>query len=301
MEAFKLTDGVKGKHSKHYSITYEDARDKVARYLIDEQKTNGNSMLRVSLYLNNAKYGDLHIFVIDFDETDENSTFFKAACALADKVTRSKSGGYHMFYGVNKEVATPLFDGINLLASKSAASWVSRTAAWTTDGRNKVDMFCDALRLIYEFEEWDNSKGLTDKTMPLFELIGDNFKLDKPNEYDESSDASCGDFELVGMKKAALLERMNTAQKKIFALLEQMSSDCDGKEWKRTGFNIRYVFASDFMDELGGAVWLWWSKRGGNKFDATQCARTWAWISRQSKVTLNNTEWAEILDEGIWR
>ena len=48
-------------------------------------------------------FGNLHIFVIDFDKIDgtveTESVFFKEAKELADKVTRSQGGGYHMFYG----------------------------------------------------------------------------------------------------------------------------------------------------------------------------------------------------------
>ena len=295
-EAYRLSGGVNGKDSRLYALSYEDASRKANEYHSNNNDSGGDS-LRVSLYLNNAMFGDLHIFVIDFDETDENSDFFMAAYALANKVTRSKSGGYHMFYGVNKEAAHPLFDSINLLASKSAASWVNCKRAWTNDGSNRVDMFCDATQLIYEFEKWDNSIGLTDQTQPLYELIRDNFTLTRPNEYDDFSDASGGDVELEGMTKSALLERMDDTQKKIFTLLEQISSDCDGKQWKHIGFNIRYVFPSDFMDDLGGSVWLWWSKRGGDKFNAAQCARTWAWISRQNNVALNIPEWKTIIED----
>ena len=74
-----------------------------------------------------------------------------------------------MFYGVNKEAATPLFDSVNLLASKSAKSYVCKTGAVTSDGKNKVDMFCDAYHFIYEWEPWDNTADLTDKTQALFE------------------------------------------------------------------------------------------------------------------------------------
>lgn len=181
LEAYKLRGGASGKNSILYALSYEEANRKHREYLSGVVENGGDS-LRVSLYLNNAMFGNLHIFVIDFDETDENSSFFRAAYALADKVTRSKSGGYHMFYGVNKQAAHPLFDSINLLASQSAAAWVSRCRAWTNDRSNKVDIFCDATRLIYEFEEWDNSKGLTDKTQPLYELIRDNFELTRVTE-----------------------------------------------------------------------------------------------------------------------
>ena len=43
----------------------------------------------------------------------------------------------------------------------------------TLDGANKVDFFCDARNFIYEWEEWNNSAGLTDKTQQLYTLIKD--------------------------------------------------------------------------------------------------------------------------------
>ena len=44
-------------------------------------------------------------------------------------------------------------------------------------------MFCDALHFIYEWEPWDNSAGLTDKTQELYELIGKNFCIDSPDGF----------------------------------------------------------------------------------------------------------------------
>jgi len=129
-------------------------------------------------------FGNLHIFVIDFDKIDgtveTESVFFKEAKELADKVTRSQGGGYHMFYGVDKEKAEPLFDSINLLASENAASFVCKTGAVTRDGANKVDLFCDTGHFIYEWEPWDNTIGLTDKTRELYQLIKENFDLSRP-------------------------------------------------------------------------------------------------------------------------
>lgn len=49
-------------------------------------------------------------------------------------------------------------------------------------GINKVDFFCDARHFIYEWEPWDNSVGLTDKTQQLYTLIKDNFSLTRPLE-----------------------------------------------------------------------------------------------------------------------
>lgn len=122
--------------------------------------------------------------MIDFDkidgEIDTGSSFFQVAHQLADKVTRSQGGGYHMFYGIDKTTATPLFDSINLLTADGTQSFVCKTGNITTDGKNKVDMFCDARHFIYEWEPWDNTVGLTDKTQVLYELIKENFELKRP-------------------------------------------------------------------------------------------------------------------------
>lgn len=173
----RLWGGVDGELSGYYAMTYEIASQKFHAYLDSHAGGSADESLRISLYLGGAMYGDLHIFVIDFDRYDTESSFFRRAIDLADKVTRSQGGGYHMFYGINKQIATPLFDNINLLASEKARSYVFATGKVTLDGTNKVDFFCDARQLIYEWEEWDNEKGLTDKTQALYELIRDNFSL----------------------------------------------------------------------------------------------------------------------------
>lgn len=172
-----LWGGTDGKLSGHYAMTYERASQKFHAYLDSHTGGAADESLRISLYLGHAMYGNLHIFVIDFDRFDTESSFFRQAMDLADKVTRSQGGGYHMFYGIYKPTATPLFDSINLLASEKARSYVCATGKETLDGTNKVDLFCDAWQFIYEWEEWDNEKGLTDKTLPLYELIRDNFSL----------------------------------------------------------------------------------------------------------------------------
>lgn len=178
----KLWGGKNGTLRRFYEMSYEQASRTLNAYLNGSKRVKGDESLRVSLYLDNAMYGNLHIFVIDFDRFDENSGFFQSAKNLADKVTRSQGGGYHMFYGVNKEAATPLFDSINLLASGNASSYICHTGAVTLDGANKVDLFCDARHFIYEWEEWDNAAGLTDRTQSLFELLRDNFTLKRPME-----------------------------------------------------------------------------------------------------------------------
>lgn len=174
---YTLYGGKDGPLCGFYMLSYEQASHMINSYLHNWSPIDKDDSLRISLYLDNAMYGNLHIFVIDFDRFDTESDFFKRAKDLADKITRSQGGGYHMFYGINKEKAQPLFDSINLLASSKAKSYVCATGKETLDGTNKVDFFCDARQFIYEWEEWDNEKGLTDKTLPLYELIRDNFSL----------------------------------------------------------------------------------------------------------------------------
>lgn len=173
----KLRGGKGGTLHRFYEMSYGQASRTLNAYLNGSKRVKGDESLRVSLYLDNAMCGNLHIFVIDFDRFDENSGFFRSAKSLADKVTRSQGGGYHMFYGIDKDVATPLFDSINLLASGNASSYICHTGAVTLDGANKVDLFCDARHFIYEWEEWDNTAGLTDRTQSLFELLRDNFSV----------------------------------------------------------------------------------------------------------------------------
>lgn len=111
----KLWGGKAGPLCGLYALTYEQARRTLNTYLKGGKRVKGDESLRVSLYLDNAMYGNLHIFVIDFDNFDEQSDFFQSAKNLADKVTRSQGGGFHMFYGIDKNAATQLFDGINLI------------------------------------------------------------------------------------------------------------------------------------------------------------------------------------------
>ena len=123
----KLWGGKGGALSRYYALSYDRAKNILERYLNGSKRVRGDESLRVSLYLDNAMFGDLHIFVIDFDRFDENSGFFQSAKNLANKVTRSQGGGWHMYYGINKETAAPLFDSINLLASRAAKSFVRST------------------------------------------------------------------------------------------------------------------------------------------------------------------------------
>lgn len=295
----KLYGGKDGDLRKYYELSFEEASQTLQTYFQGDKRTSGDESLRVSLYLDNAKCGDLHIFVIDFDkvngEVDTQSVFFKEAQSLADKVTRSQGGGYHMFYGVDKEKATPLFDSINLLTAKGTPSFVCNTGNLTTDGKNKVDMFCDALHFIYEWEPWDNTLCLTDKTQELYELIKANFNLKRP------MDGGGGKCQNTGAKKFAMLpeeneeglrQEMNAKQQEIFDDLKTKSSDCSREEWFRIGIDIYHVFG----EELGSKVFRWWSAPG-HSFNLQGCSKTWANIcDRGPRTELDNLYWVEIIE-----
>ena len=296
-EPAKLRGGKAGPLCGLYALTYEQARRTLNAYLNGGKRVKGDESLRVSLYLDNAMYGNLHIFVIDFDSFDEQSGFFQSAKNLADKVTRSQGGGYHMFYGIDKNAATPLFDSINLLASDSAKSYVRNLGAVTLDGTNKVDLFCDARHFIYEWEEWDNTAGLTDKTQSLYELIRDNFSMKRPMDvggHGTRSRAGSNRAVLLDeMDELDLLPRMSDVQKEVFADLKTISSDCTRGEWFSIGLNIWHVFG----DNLGGDVFRFWSEPG-HSFNPQGCSVTWDNIGERGPETkLCNRQWEAILHE----
>lgn len=295
----KLWGGKAGPLRGLYALTYEQARRTLNTYLNGTKRVKGDESLRVSLYLDNAMYDDLHVFVIDFDSFDENSGFFQRAKSLADKVTRSQGGGYHMFYGIDKNTATPLFDSINLLASSHAQGYICNTGAVTLDNANKVDFFCDVRHLMYEWEEWDNAAGLTDRTQGLYELIRDNFTLKRPMDVGQrgtrrraadSRGAVLGEWD-----EQDLLPRMNAAQKEVFADLKTISSDCTRGEWFSIGLNIWHVFG----DDLGGDVFRFWSEPG-HSFNPQGCSVTWDNICERGPETkLCNRQWEAILHEAV--
>ena len=295
----KLWGGKAGPLRGLYALTYEQARRTLSTYLNGTKRVKGDESLRVSLYLDNAMYGNLHIFVIDFDSFDENSGFFQSAKKLADKVTRSQGGGYHMFYGIDKDTATPLFDSINLLTSDGTSSFVRSLGNVALDGVNKVDFLCDALHFIYEWEEWDNSAGLTDRTQSLFELLRDNFVLKRPmggGQHGTRRKAADSRAVVLDEKdELELLPRMNDAQREIFDDLKTLSPDCTREEWFSIGLNIWHVFG----DELGGDVFHFWSEPG-HSYVPQGCAVTWEnIIARGPNTRLNNRGWDAILHENV--
>ena len=298
----KLFGGKNGNLYKKYELSYEDANRAMQTYLHSKNRGRGAESLRVSLYLDNAKCGDLHLFVIDFDKVDgkvdTQSAFFQGAKSLADRVTRSQGGGYHMFYGVDKKAAAPLFDSINLLTAEGTESFVCKTGCVTTDGCNKVDMFCDALHFIYEWEAWDNSLELTDKTQPLYKLIKAHFQLKRPMDGNSGKRQSTGRNAplLDNVSEESLRQEMTDKQQKVFDDLKTQSSDCSREQWFSIGIDIFHVFGA----ELGGKVFRWWSALG-HSFQPQGCARTWENIcSRGPKTELKNSIWMELIAESAF-
>ena len=68
-----------GDKRKYYELSYEEARTEYYRFRSSENWEKSSKALRISLWLDNAMFGNLHIFVIDFDEFDVESHFFKEA------------------------------------------------------------------------------------------------------------------------------------------------------------------------------------------------------------------------------
>lgn len=285
-----------GKYRKYYELSYEEARTEYYRFWSSENWETSSKDLRIGLWLDNAMFGNLHIFVIDFDDFDEESRFFKEAHRLANKVTRSKSGGYHMFYGVDKGKAEPLFDSINLLASENAASFVSKTGSITRDGTNKVDLFCDTGHFIYEWEPWDNTIGLTDKTQELYQLIKENFDLSRPMSRGKrkrtSGKGNISYSVLKELSKEELMRQMSVKQREVFADLEKTKSpNWKKNRWLSVGIDIFHVFGAD----LGGKIFLYWSKPG-KTFRPRDCADEWDYICEIGPDSkLWDSHWADIM------
>ncbi len=291
----RLYGSTSGDKRKDYELSYEEARTEYYRFWSSENWETSGKDLRISLWLDNAMFGNLHIFVIDFDDFDEESQFFKEAHHLADKVTRSQGGGYHMFYGVDRKKAEPLFDSINLLTSENAASFVCKYAAFSLDKANKVDMFCDTGHFIYEWEEWNNTIGLTDKTQELYQLIKENFDLSRPMSSGKGKRTSGKGGKSYAMleelPEEELLQQMSAEQREVFTDLKTKSSDCSSSQWFSIGIDIYHVFGA----ELGGKVFFLWSKPG-HSFQPQGCSLTWSNIcDRGPDTELVNGRWADIM------
>ena len=279
------------KNLKYRQLTYENARNTLHDIIKLKGHKKGYDTLRVSIWLENAKWGNLSLFCIDFDKYNEQSAFFKTAYSLADKVTRSQSGGYHMWYGIDRQKAEPLFKQINLTTREGTKSFV-RSIGNETDG-NKVDLFCESGNLIHEFEQWDNNTGLTDKTTALFELLNNHFTFkERANvtDIDYWKNAENKSIAIEGLPHDVLIEQMTKEQWIIFEDLKTISPNCTQREWYRTGVDIKHIFG----EELGGSVFLYWSK-AGLTFQEQSLANTWNDICNRNN-SLWNSKWADIID-----
>lgn len=282
-----------------YHLSYDEA----AKYASKTDTT-------VSFWLDNAQYNGLHIFVVDVDNFKENgknlpidteAPAFKALERAADIVTRSKSGGYHFYFGVYKERATPLFDSIGLLTAKDKQSLVCKTGNISTDGRIKVDLFCDVGHLMRE-TEWDCSKPLTDKTEWIYKILAEHFVIKRTSNsgvfIGEWDNAEYNGTEIQGCSYEYLMEHMTCEQRLCFYDLIDIDADCNSATWKSIGFDIHCAFGGGENDELAGEVWLWWSKRGKEKYNPQSCIRTWNWIERKALTDgaqINNLLWRSLL------
>ena len=329
-EKLKLANkkGDKKDWYSHYHMTFEEA-DRIAsmcRYYDEKLET-----LMPSFYLENAKYNDLFVFVIDFDKmedkngkkqpVDTEAPFFIDAKKIADHTKMSTNGGYHMYLGINKETATLLFDSINLLVTSGRPSYVCKKGAITLDKRIKVDLFCDTGRLIYERAGWDSDWGLTDKTQEIYELIKANFSFERTKDNRRSSannttrqrrstksnpkkknisgkDVEYQGIVIEGKTENELKSEMTEEQREIFEDLKNIPSDCNDSKWTSVAYDIWHVFQTDDGDELAAQVFLWWSKRGGEKYVPFQCVRKWEFVNEQcssGERTLSNNRWRAIM------
>jgi hypothetical protein len=273
---------------QYRQLSYANALQTLNDYFTNGKRQAGDESLRVSIWLENAKYGNLSLFCIDFDEYDEKSGFFQSAYKLADKVTRSQSGGYHMWYGINRQKAEPLFNSINLTTRQGTKSFVCNVGN-VADG-NKVDLFCENGRLIHEYEQWDNNTVLTDKTESLYELLNTYFIFKEKTSVNHWQDANGKHIQIEGLPESLLLKQMTKRQQLVFDDLKTKSPDCKQNEWYRIGVDIKHVFG----EELGGSVFLYWSKEGLT-YQPESLADTWDDICNNDNV-LWNSEWAEIVE-----
>ena len=116
---------------------------------------------------------------------------------------------------------------------------------------------------MYKRQPWDNTIGLTDKTQELYQLIKENFDLSRPKSSGKGKRASGKDGKsytmLEELPEEELLQQMSAEQREVFADLEKTKSPhWKQKRWLSVGIDIFHVFGAD----LGGKVFLYWSKPG---------------------------------------
>lgn len=286
----KKTEALIQLYSRYYDDVVEDIRNNfvVEPYWIGDKEQCDTP--DVGVYLKNAKYDDLFIFVIDID-TKHETEFSNRIEAAADFVTWSKNNGRHGYFGVRRDVE--LFDSINLLASSNAKGFISKTKIFAADG-TQFDVFCDAPHFIYELGIWE-PKPLTDKTQVVYDLLKE-CEIKRSIEYNKRTDANGNFITLEYRDEEELLALMTDKQRLVFEDLKTISSDCPQREWFSIGCDINVVFPYDDNSDidLGGSVFLWWSAPG-KTFQPQGCANTWEVICNKDN-TLHNTKWSEILE-----
>lgn len=277
---------------QYYQLDYSMAQAILYNYWTNGKRTKGDESLRIGIWLEDAKWNDLYLLCIDFDKVNGeiiHTPFFNQCLKLCNFYTRSQSGGYHCWFGIDYETARPLFEKINLTTHRHTKSFVC-SINLTSNGEDKFDIFCRNGRIIYEYEDWNIKRGVTDKTIELHQLLKQYLTLEKKKDIDFWEDASGIHISLEGLPEELLLEQMNERQKKIFFTLYNRDASSQRNYWFRIGCNIKEVFG----EELGGSVWLWWSKQGDN-YQPQACVNTWGEICRR-KTELEDLDWMEILE-----
>ena len=150
--------------------------------------------------------------------------------------------------------------------------------------------------------EWDCSKTLTDKTEWIYKILAEHFVIKRTSNsgvfIGEWDNAEYNGTEIQGCSYEYLMEQMTCEQRLCFDNLIDIDADCDSATWKSIGFDIHCAFGGGENDELAGEVWLWWSKRGKEKYNPQSCIRTWNWIERKALTDgaqINNLLWRSLL------
>ena len=94
--------------------------------------------------------------------------------------------------------------------------------------------------------------------------------------------------QIEGRDAAYLRKHMTFEQQLCFDDLMDIDADCEPSIWKEKGFDIYCAFQQPekgvFADELAGEVWLWWSKRGIEKYKPQSCVSAWNWIVKKARM-----------------
>jgi hypothetical protein len=291
---------------QYYQMPYWRAKEMYDFYIANGWKcadeeihdgihTHGDNSLRISVWLEDAMWNDLHLLCIDFDKINgivNETPFFSTCIEAADFVTRSQGGGYHCWFGVNKEIAAPLFEEINLTTHKHTKSFVCAISL-TSNGEDKFDVFCCNGRLVHEYEPWQPNRGVTDKTQTIYKLFKQYVEIKKKPDVDFWEDAEGKHIVLEGMPEDVMREQMTKQQQEVLDDLKLKDAGCTREQWFWVGCNIKEVFG----EELGGSVWLWWSRQGEN-YQRQACVNTWGEINRR-KTQLRDYNWDRIMESNI--